>query len=51
MLLNILSFLTNNLNFFTGAYSNNVFPDPLTKEEEEKYIEKCYKEIKKLEIN
>ena len=24
--------------FFTGAYSNNVFPDPLTSEEEEKYI-------------
>ncbi len=25
--------------FFTGSYSNNVFPDPLNKEEEEKYID------------
>lgn len=24
---------------FTAAYSNNIFPDPLTKEEEEKYLE------------
>lgn len=24
---------------FTAAYSNNVFPDPLSKEEEEKYVE------------
>ena len=24
---------------FTAAYSNNVFPDPLSKEEEEKYLE------------
>ena len=40
MLLSILSFITNNLNFFTGSYSNNIFPDPLTKEEEDKYIEK-----------
>lgn len=27
------------LSFFTASYSNNVFPDPLTKEEEEKYLE------------
>lgn len=26
------------VSFFTASYSNNVFPDPLTKEEEEKYI-------------
>ena len=25
--------------FFTASYSNNIFPDPLTKEEEDKYIE------------
>lgn len=25
--------------FFTGSYSNNVFPDPLSKEEEERYVE------------
>lgn len=24
---------------FTAAYSNNIFPDPLTKKEEEKYLE------------
>ena len=40
MLLNILNFITNNLTFFTGSYSNNVFPDPLSKKEEEEYIEK-----------
>lgn len=38
MLLNIFNFLINNFTFFTGSYSNNVFPDPLPKEEEEKYI-------------
>ena len=26
---------------FTGAYSNQVFPDPLTKEEEEMYVKKA----------
>ncbi len=26
--------------FFMGSYSNEVFPDPLSKEEEEKYIKK-----------
>lgn len=40
MLINLFNFIANNLTFFTGAYSNNVFPDPLTKEEEELYIEK-----------
>ena len=40
MFINILNILLNNLTFFTGAYSNNVFPDPLPKEEEEKYITK-----------
>ena len=38
MLLNIFNFLINNFTFFTGSYSNNVFPDPLQKEKEEKYI-------------
>lgn len=38
MLLNLFNFIVNNLPFFTGAYSNNVFPDPLSKEEEELYI-------------
>ena len=40
MLLNILSYLANNLMFFTGAYSNNVFPEQLSKEEEETLIKK-----------
>lgn len=29
------------LGIFTASYSNNVFPDPLSKEEEEKYIALC----------
>lgn len=28
--------------FLMGSYSNNVFPDPLTKEEEEEYIKKFF---------
>lgn len=40
MLLNILSYLVNNLVFFTGAYSNNIFPEKLSKEEEEECIKK-----------
>ena len=38
----ILSFLIDlfkNLFFFTASYSNNLFPDPLTDEEESKYLE------------
>jgi RNA polymerase sporulation-specific sigma factor len=31
--------LIKSLMFFTASYSNNVFPDPLSKEEEDKYIE------------
>ena len=36
----ILFFLTliKNLFFFTASYSNNLFPDPLTDEEEEKHL-------------
>jgi len=30
--------LLKSLLFFTGSYSNNVFPEPLKKEDEEKYI-------------
>lgn len=41
MLFNIFNFLVNNMTFFTGSYSNNVFPDPLSKEEEEEYIIKA----------
>ena len=38
MFLNLINILKDML-FFTGSYSNNVFPDPLSKEEEDKYIE------------
>lgn len=40
MLINIINFLISNFSFFSGAYSNNAFPDPLSKEEEELYINK-----------
>ena len=43
MLFNLFEFIANNLFFFTGTYSNNVFPDPLSKEEEEFYIDKMLK--------
>ena len=43
MLKKILSILFKNFYLFTAAYSNNVFPDPLNKEEEEK----CIKELAK----
>ena len=42
MLFSLFNFIANNLTFFTGAYSNNVFPDPLSNEEE---IE-CIKRMK-----
>lgn len=40
MLLHLLSILKGTF-FLTASYSNNVFPDPLSKEEEEKYIEQA----------
>lgn len=40
MILNFLSYLAQNLLFFTGAYSNNVFPEQLSKEVEESLIKK-----------
>lgn len=46
MFLSIINILKDLL-FFTGSYSNNVFPDPLTKEEETKYIEEYLKGDKK----
>ena len=41
MLLNILNYLASNFLFFTGSYSNNVFPEQLPKEIEEEYIKKA----------
>ena len=42
MFLNLINLLKNML-FFTGSYSNTVFPDPLSIEEEEKCIEEMLK--------
>jgi len=40
MLFNLICELIKSLTIFQGAYSNNVFPDPLSKEEEDIYITK-----------
>ncbi len=40
-MLNFLKKLFKNFYIFTASYSNNVFPEPLSKEEEKKYIEKA----------
>lgn len=40
MFLKILKYLFKDFYIFTAAYSNNVFPDPLSKEEEDLYLEK-----------
>ena len=37
-MLNFLKKLFKDFYLFTASYSNNVFPDPLSKEEEERYI-------------
>ena len=39
MFLNLLNILKDML-FFTGSYSNSIFPEPLSMEEEEKCINK-----------
>ena len=41
MLLNIINYLVQNLIFFTGAYSNNIFPEQLPEEKEVEYIKKA----------
>ncbi len=41
MLLNIINFLATNFCFFTGSYSNNIFPEHLPKEIEDEYIKKA----------
>ena len=41
MLFNMLVEFIKGCMFFTGSYSNNVFPDPLSKEEEEECINKA----------
>lgn len=39
MLINFLSLIVKNMIMFTGSYSNSVFKEPLSKEEEEKTLE------------
>lgn len=41
MMFNFFKNIFKDLYFFTAAYSNNVFPDPLSKEEEDKYVILC----------
>ena len=41
MLLNIINYFVQNLIFFTGSYSNNVFPEQLPEELEIEYIKKA----------
>ena len=41
MILNIINYLINHFIFFTGSYSNNVFPEQLPKKIEEEYIKKA----------
>ena len=42
MLFNLFNILKDLL-FFTGSYSNNVFPEPLSEEEEKDAIDKMLK--------
>ena len=42
MFLKLIKYLFKDFYFFTAAYSNNVFPDPLTEEEEKKELEKFF---------
>lgn len=42
-MINFLIELFKSFSFFKGAYSNNVFPEPLSKEEEDKYLLLCGK--------
>lgn len=46
MFIKLLKYLFKDFYIFTAAYSNNVFPEPLTKEEEEKYIKEMFLENK-----
>ena len=38
----LISYLFKDFYIFTAAYSNNVFPDPLSKEEEDEYVKKTF---------
>lgn len=41
MFKNILKYLFKDFYIFTAAYSNQIFPDPLSKEEEDEYLKKA----------
>lgn len=41
MLLNLIHYLATNLIFFTGSYSNNIFPDQLPRHLENEYIKRA----------
>lgn len=41
MLLRFIRYLLKDFMVFTAAYSNQIFPEPLSKEEEEKYVEQA----------
>ena len=41
MFLNLINLLKDMI-FFTGSYSNNMFPDPLSNEEEENYVKMMF---------
>ncbi len=45
-MLSLLVTIIKNMFFFTGSYSNNAFPEPLSKEEEQKQIELMLKKDK-----
>ena len=38
MFFSIISTLLKSITMFSGSYSNNIFPDPLSKEDEKKYL-------------
>ena len=40
MILKILKYLFKDFYIFTAAYSNDVFPEPLSKEDEEEAVKK-----------
>lgn len=40
MLLKIIKYLFKDFYIFSAAYSNNIFPDPLSKKEEDEYVKK-----------
>ena len=42
MFLKIIKYLFKDFYIFSAAYSNDVFPEPLSKEEEDIYVKKHY---------